>query len=226
MNAVHPPLVSCGSNTSIASSTGGGGNKPFISRASSVRRRSSLRILGLRGHQRRNTVFGAQATQVASPAINNASKVGVFGSTTRMSLESFSRFLNSTQGPPLSEEEVLRIIVANEFCFSKGDAGKEEEEGEEERRGKVKSVSLRAFTRYLLTREPCGRHDDMTRPLCEYFIASSHNTYLTGHQLHGESSPAMYSAVSDIKSITCSGGHVGYSIKLFGLVMLMFMTNE
>jgi phosphatidylinositol phospholipase C delta len=55
-------------------------------------------------------------------------------------------------------------------------------------------MSLDAFTSFLLSPDNSPFLDqhrntchDMTRPLPEYFISSSHNTYLVGHQLVGDS---------------------------------------
>ncbi|KAF8509662.1 1-phosphatidylinositol-4,5-bisphosphate phosphodiesterase 1 [Hysterangium stoloniferum] len=57
------------------------------------------------------------------------------------------------------------------------------------------SLSLAAFTSFLLSAENAPFTDvqhDMTRPLSEYYISSSHNTYLVGHQLVGMSTTEGY----------------------------------
>ena len=56
------------------------------------------------------------------------------------------------------------------------------------------SMTLEAFNSFLLSPDNAvfsdqhrQVHHDMTLPLLEYYISSSHNTYLVGHQLVGDS---------------------------------------
>ncbi|CAB3977438.1 1-phosphatidylinositol 4,5-bisphosphate phosphodiesterase classes I and II-like [Paramuricea clavata] len=60
-------------------------------------------------------------------------------------------------------------------------------------------LSVQGFTRYLMSEhntvinnDRLALHQDMNAPLSHYFINSSHNTYLTGHQLTGKSSVEIY----------------------------------
>lgn len=70
-------------------------------------------------------------------------------------------------------------------------------------------LSFEGFARYLMDKENfaflnermCPDENEMDYPLSHYYIASSHNTYLTGHQLKGESSVDLYSQVSIINLI-------------------------
>lgn len=55
-------------------------------------------------------------------------------------------------------------------------------------------MTVESFNAFLLSPDNCAFSDqhsttwhDMTRPLSEYYISSSHNTYLVGHQLVGVS---------------------------------------
>jgi phosphatidylinositol phospholipase C beta len=63
-------------------------------------------------------------------------------------------------------------------------------------------LTAEGFLRYLLSNENAivppeklDLNEDMSQPLAHYFINSSHNTYLTGHQLTGKSSVEIYRQV-------------------------------
>lgn len=64
-------------------------------------------------------------------------------------------------------------------------------------------LSFEGFARYLMDKDNYAfinervthTTSNMERPMSQYYIASSHNTYLTGHQLKGESSAELYSQV-------------------------------
>ena len=74
------------------------------------------------------------------------------------------------------------------------------------------TLSLEGFTSFLLSAEnsPFTDHHakvwhDMTRPLSEYYISSSHNTYLVGHQLVGVSTIEGYirALLHSCRSVEC-----------------------
>ena len=59
------------------------------------------------------------------------------------------------------------------------------------------TVATPALAQHSMQSGSTKLHQDMRFPLPDYFVASSHNTYLTGHQLTGESSVERY--VQDLK---------------------------
>jgi hypothetical protein len=62
--------------------------------------------------------------------------------------------------------------------------------------------SLKQFLEYMSSdsSNACGKppNQDLDHKLSEYFISSSHNTYLTGHQLYGKANVDGYKNVSHL----------------------------
>lgn len=122
----------------------------------------------------------------------NASKKG--GNKPRgMTVEQLVRFLNEEQRDP-------RL---NEILYPYADAAKAKEvirDYEVHKENIAKNVlGCEGFLRYLMSDEnvvmsleKLDQYADMDQPLSHYFINSSHNTYLIGHQLTGRSSVEMY----------------------------------
>ncbi|XP_030195770.1 1-phosphatidylinositol 4,5-bisphosphate phosphodiesterase epsilon-1 isoform X2 [Gadus morhua] len=115
--------------------------------------------------------------------VENAS-LGVLG----MAIPQLNDFLVNCQREHLSYDDILSIIQKFEPSSSMRQMG---------------WMSFEGFARYLMDKENCAsRHEEsqvdpaeLQHPLSYYYIESSHNTYLTGHQLKGESSVELYSQV-------------------------------
>ncbi|KAJ8986065.1 hypothetical protein NQ317_003359, partial [Molorchus minor] len=110
-----------------------------------------------------------------------------------MTAHQFVEFLNKTQRDPRLNEilhpyadtarakDLIAFYEPNKYNAQRG------------------QLSFEGFLRYLLSEDnnimAATKFDlahDMDQPLAHYFINSSHNTYLTGHQLTGKSSAEMY----------------------------------
>ena len=151
------------------------------SQSSSSKRRSSLAIMNFRSKPQPKP--NIQHTTVTTKHSTDS---------VLMTSDAFFKFLKQSQGRSgVSMEEVLELIKKYDLvCDS----------------NHIDSISLLGFTHFMLSQEASRplrvtkkgaitTTHSMTQPLSNYFIASSHNTYLTGHQFNGESSVNMYALV-------------------------------
>ena len=162
------------------------------SQPSSSRRRASLAIMNFRN---KGSSSSSQPKPSAQPSTTAAKQTSA--DSILMSRGVFLNFLKQSQGMSgISMEEVLQLIKRYDLVCDMNH---------------IDSISLLGFTHYMLSQEASRpRHrphtatkqgavaiatHSMTQPLSNYFIASSHNTYLTGHQFNGESSVNMYALV-------------------------------
>ncbi|KAL7672307.1 hypothetical protein ACOME3_007196 [Neoechinorhynchus agilis] len=99
--------------------------------------------------------------------------------------DQLKEFLSTYQDERYSDTEILELIQRHEPNKSLREQAK---------------MSFEGFARMLLDKDNYAFAHELTEvaetemdfPLSYYFIASSHNTYLTGHQLKGESSVDVY----------------------------------
>ncbi|CAF3485478.1 unnamed protein product [Adineta steineri] len=127
--------------------------------------------------------------------------------------EQFRDFLLEHQKEEKSSYEIEQIIYRHE-------------PNRQNRLNKV--LSFEGFSRYLLDKENYAfvnehtkaNEQEMDSPISYYFVASSHNTYLTGHQLRGESSVEMYREVllsgCRCVELDCWDGDDGYPVIYHG----------
>nr|XP_024217236.1 1-phosphatidylinositol 4,5-bisphosphate phosphodiesterase epsilon-1 [Halyomorpha halys] len=129
-------------------------------------------------------IFDAIAT---SSIVTNCAGVDTSKSQV-ITLSNFAKFLETKQLEQHTEEEVKELIQRHE---------------PDPTLRSHNCLSFEGFARFLMDKENfafvCEKvspdEKEMEYPLSHYYIASSHNTYLTGHQLKGESSVDLYSQV-------------------------------
>ncbi|XP_078499513.1 1-phosphatidylinositol 4,5-bisphosphate phosphodiesterase epsilon-1 isoform X2 [Lissotriton helveticus] len=138
----------------------------------------------LTDNQRQISDAIAAASIVTNGTGVESTSLGIFG----IGIQQLNDFLMNCQGEHYTYDEVLSIIQKFEPSVVMRQQG---------------LMSFEGFARYLMDKDNFAskndesqlKDEDMQMPLSYYFIESSHNTYLTGHQLKGESSVELYSQV-------------------------------
>ncbi|XP_037802088.1 1-phosphatidylinositol 4,5-bisphosphate phosphodiesterase epsilon-1-like isoform X2 [Penaeus monodon] len=158
--------------------------RPALSKRTLLTRNTSLDLLVFKNNCHKKKIFDAIA--VASIVTNCA---GLDSSKSQViTMQELRRFLEEHQGEYRSDEELRSLLDRHE-----PDPTLRSQE----------LLSFEGFARFMMDEDNYAFLDersvpdenDMTLPLSNYYIASSHNTYLTGHQLKGESSVELYSQV-------------------------------
>ncbi|CAO2585342.1 1-phosphatidylinositol 4,5-bisphosphate phosphodiesterase epsilon-1 [Lemmus lemmus] len=138
----------------------------------------------LSDNQRQISDAIAAASIVTNGTGIESTSLGVFG----IGILQLNDFLVNCQGEHCTYDEILSIIQKFEPSISMCHQG---------------LMSFEGFARFLMDKDNFASRNDESQeskkelqlPLSYYYIESSHNTYLTGHQLKGESSVELYSQV-------------------------------
>ena len=147
-------------------------------------RNSSLDLELTEAKSAQKKIFDAIA---ASSILSNCAGIDT-SNTQVVTVSTLKKYLEARQMEVKTEAEIKLIIerhepdpnLRHEFC-----------------------LSFEGFARYMMDKDNYAfvnervipSTSNMDLPLSHYYIASSHNTYLTGHQLKGESSVELYSQV-------------------------------
>jgi phosphatidylinositol phospholipase C delta len=106
---------------------------------------------------------------------------------TKMTVSEFIKFMQESQGTTITQEQAKEIFSHYAVTTNENEP----------------TINKEEFTRYVSSNDNMivdkiiYEHDEslMDYPLTDYWMESSHNTYLVGHQLKGESSSDMYRQV-------------------------------
>ncbi|XP_037922568.1 1-phosphatidylinositol 4,5-bisphosphate phosphodiesterase epsilon-1-like [Hermetia illucens] len=170
----------------------------------SEKSRSAPELCSVRGHRKiglltRNSSLDLELTEAksaqkkifdaiaASSILTNCAGIDT-ASNQVITVSTLKKFLESRQVEVKTDDEVRGIIMRHE---------------PDQTLRLENCLSFEGFARYMMDKDNYAfvnerviqSSSNMERPLSQYYIASSHNTYLTGHQLKGESSVELYSQV-------------------------------